>query len=498
MSTNRQRPSVTFIRRRRFDVAHSALHLFCLAAFACGLTFHADASRSSARGDESLVESGDSPDRPAGLSKTASALVLEMTAIGLSSGPNPIQTLQKPLKPLRRELGEDPRINYLLGISHLRHGQYKPATIQLEEYLRKSGESGPHVHQLLIWAKLVDRRYEAGLNELVEFAKSLRRPISVDRESDDLELAAEWVGEIVAALDVLISISDKSLRQRFESCEDQLRDPLNGNLEESFEIGKATTLARVQALAGRVNPRRPEQAPVKRQPVPPRKGRTANQKSSDPDKAKANNRPIEEAKPVVASSPADVDRRLVRLEQQFQSLRNRVRRQSQTTGAVGDELAITREAPLLLDFGGSRSELPSRAPFGENAASPFFDNAADRADAVAQLEYSDYISRVDYNHLVERLAQTTREGVQVSGIRAEVLDKNPRGADRATDSMSDNYVWRTRLDALPKPVALQPVTLKRKKGKSTSPSLRDVMPLDIESEKLRIHRLFRVDEADLK
>ncbi|MCY2962620.1 MAG: hypothetical protein NT069_03045 [Planctomycetota bacterium] len=498
MTADRQRPSAIFIKSWRLCVAHGALRLLCLSALACGLTVYADTSRSSAHGEESPVESGASPDGKSALSNTARALVLEMTAIGLNPGPHQIPILLKPLKPLRRELGEDPRIDYLLGIAQLRHGKYKPAVTHLEEYLRKSSDSDPHTRQLLIWGKLVDRRYEAGFYELAEFARSLRRTSSTDDESDDLEMAAEWVGEIFAAMDALISTTDKPSRQRLESCEAQLRDSLEGNLEGSFEIGKGATRARLQALGWKGDSNRQSQNAAKGMPAPPRKGRSSKQKAPDPADLMENTKPTEEARPVVATALADVERRLVHLEHQFLSLKNRVQQQSQTSGVIGDELAITREAPVLVtDFGDLRSELPSKGPFGGNPASPFFENAADRADVVAQLEYRYYISRVDYNHLVERLAQTTREGVSVSGVRAELLEKTPRGAARATDSISGDYVWRTRLDAVPKPVALQPVTVKGKKGITTPRSLRDVMPLDIEGERRRIHRLFGVESWSL-
>src|SRR5262245_21063736 len=256
---------------------------------------------------------------------------------GFVIGPRHLQEAVKNLNLARRAAPGDPRVEYAHGLVLLKQSQMKPAVAQFEAALKQDGRYWP-AWQAAIWACLVDKQYDAGLDKLDDYAKVVQAAENPDEVSEAQRDAARWIGQLIEAL--TRCADSRKLHDLLAAHQVHLLETFGDELSEAVEAGREAIRDREFALE--------QAAGVARQIADKEKERRKQEKSSKIDKdleglGKATEdakKSAEEWKEWLDDTLAKADKQLGLHERDYKFLEQRAESLMQSIILVGREITV--------------------------------------------------------------------------------------------------------------------------------------------------------------
>ncbi|MCY2964812.1 MAG: hypothetical protein NT069_14445 [Planctomycetota bacterium] len=420
---------------------------------------------------------------PAAASQRTERALKELFAAGYTPGPKQLAAVQKLLAPLKQELRDDPRLDYLLGVVELRQGQLKPAAAQFESYIRRSEETDWSAWQALIWALFADKQYEAGLNRLIEYGQLVAGMSQEDEATDAQRDAAQWMGEMVEGLEQTVEASQKKSRNLIEEQSGRLRELLNDELYESFEAGRENVRERVLALDWKVDTAQGGKARKDEEAKRKRSRRVTEQFENAEEERKEKERSADEWKKWLEKNLTDVDKQLGRLEKDYRYLEQRSKSLMQSILTLEQEAAIISQWPVL----------PGRDQYQQQQQQQgmgYFQNDAQKSSALTQLQTRSYVNQIEYNMSLARLSDTSRQGSEMQRTRAQIVQRYEKATGDLSRQKGEIDQWESRLNAQQRKLATKPPAAKKPAGKPVPRSFKTLCAIDFEVEQQRVYAQF--------
>jgi len=419
-------------------------------------------------------------------SKAVERLLGEVFDASAVTGPKQPAVVQKLLAQLKREAGDDARLDYVTGVAQLRQGQFKQAGSHFESSIRRSTDNDWPAWQGLIWGHLADRQYAAGLARLDEYAQLIAGAAPVDDASAAQRDAAQWLGEVLEGLEQTIEARQKKDRELLEQQSERLDSLLSDELFDALEAGREAVRERARALDWKLDTARGKKTEQEEQSRRKRADRIADRLKDAGSARDENERTSDEWKKWLDKTLPEIDRQLGKLEKDYSQLEQRARSLLESNAAINSQLNMMQQFPGAGNQGGGQS-------------AQAFAAEAQRAQAAMQLQYKQYVNQVDYNLTLGKLSQTAQQGLAVQKLRAQSLQRYQKATGeiaRQDEKLND---WESRLTVHQKKLASQPSRLQAKKPVKPVPkSFKMLVSLDFEAEQNRILAQFGLKPSSLK
>jgi tetratricopeptide (TPR) repeat protein len=389
---------------------------------------------------------------------------------GFVVGPRRLQEAQEHLAQARRLASEDPRVDFALGLVLVRQGQVKQAIVPFEAAIEIDESYWP-AWQAAIWTLLAEKRYEAGLRRLVNFATVVRASEKPDEVSEVQRDAARWIGKVIVSL----SCTDDSKRLD-ELVAANARDVLKALGEELWDElaeGRDSITARDVApgQAGRAG-----QSTDKHQQA--RTERNAARLEKDIEEAGKASENIEkdkqEWKRWLDDELAHYDKMLGNLERDFKFLDERALSLTQSMNFAAQELSAMGQALGTIDLRNTNA-------LGMQAAQEEY--------LQRQNQYRSY--QTDYNTTVGRMSEVVRAGAQAVEQRAGVIAEYEKETGDLVKKTAGLEKWSSRLKNQKQKLAVNPSVTRGNRTrtgekKAPPPTFKIIMPFDAQGERERL------------
>lgn len=394
---------------------------------------------------------------------------------GFVIGPKRIQEAQKHLAPARKLLSDDARADYALGLMFVKQSQLKQAITQFEVAI-ETDESYWPAWQAAIWAQFVDKRYEPGLKQLVEFARLVEKSAPADDVTEAQRDAARWIGQVLVAL----SNADDSKRHddlvaaHINDILKAIGDDLWVSLEEGRDAINEREFARGQA-AGKARQAAEKTDQVRKE----RKTALLDKNLDGAAKAKEDNeKSKEEWKTWLDEELAKSDKELGRLERDYKFLDQRSQSLFQSITLAGQEITAMELALSTLN---PRTTNPVAM---QNAQQQYIQ----RQNQMLQYQ-------LDYNSNLGRMSEVAQAGAVATAQRAEAISRYEKSTGELVKKNAGLEKWSDRLKN-----EKQKLTVNKSGGKGAktagadknsekkpaAATFKTILPLDLQLEKDRL------------
>lgn len=393
---------------------------------------------------------------------------------GYIVGPKRLQEAQKIAAQARKSYPGDPRVDYAQGLVLLKQSQVKPAIAQFDAAVKRDGVPCWPAWQALVWALLSEKHYEQGLEKLVEFAGLVRKSEPPGEISEAQRAHARWVGQILEAC--ARCADSRKLHDQLADVEVQMLDAFGDELSEELDAGREFLRAREFALD--------QAAGAARKTADKTQERHRQNKAARLDKdlegigkAKENAaKSAEEWKKWIDDTLAQSDKQLGRLEGDYKFLEQRAASLDQSITQVGRELTAMN--------------LALTGVTAKNTDPLALQNAQYQ---VLQRQNQMLNYQFDYNATIGRMNDVARQGTLAIEARAEAI----ASYEAATGDLVKKGVgldrWSARLKDQKKKLAVQKPGSKggtKAVADNKPPSLKMILPLDLEGERDRLLATF--------
>lgn len=411
------------------------------------------------------------------ISKTGQQLLKDVFEASAVSGPRQPAVVQKLLTQLKREIENDSRLDYVVGVAQLRQGQFKQAAVSFESSIRRSTDNDWPAWQAMIWGHLAERNHAAGLARLDEFAQLIGSVSADEGASPEQREAAEWVGEVMEGLDQTIEAKQKKDRELLDQQAERFEALLSDELFEAYEGGREKIRERARALDWKLDVARSKKGEQEEQSRRKRSDRIADRLKEAEGARDENERSADEWKKWLDKTLPEIERQLGKLEKDYGLLEQRARSLLESNVAINSQLNMVQQMP---NPGGAQ---------GIGAE-------AQRAQAMMQLQYKQYVNQVDYNMTLAKLSQTAQQGLSVQKLRAQTLQRYQKATGEIANSDEKLNDWESRLTTQQKKLATQPAKLTAKKPAKPLPrSFKTLVEFDFDAEQKRIYKQYGLAAA---
>ena len=390
---------------------------------------------------------------------------------GFVIGPRHLQEAVKNLNLARRAAPGDPRVEYAHGLVLLKQSQMKPAVAQFEAALKQDGRYWL-AWQAVIWACLVDKQYDAGLNKLDDYARVVQAAENPDEVSEAQRDAARWIGQLIEAL--TRCADSRKLHDLLAAHQVHLLETFGDELSEAVEAGREAIRDREFALE--------HAAGVARQIADKEKERRKQEKSSKIDKdleglgkaAEDAKKSAEEWKEWLDDTLAKADKQLGLHERDYKFLEQRAESLMQSITLVGREITV-------LELGISTMNPRTTSPLAGQQAQ----------FQLQQRQNQMFGYQLDYNATVGRMSDVAQQGSLLTQQRAEAIQRYEKETGQLVKKNADLAKWTARLkDEKQKLTVQKPVAKAGKKAaagdKKQAFTLKNYLPLEFDVEKERV------------
>jgi hypothetical protein len=395
---------------------------------------------------------------------------------GYIVGPKRLHEAQKSLAQARRVAPGDPRIDCANGLVLLKQGQMKPAVVQFEAAIAREGVAYWPAWQMAIWALLVEKQYEEGLQRLDEFASIVRKAEQRDEISEMQLEAARWVGQLLEAVAHVPESRkfDELLAEHQVKVLDTFGDKLSEALDEGRELIRARQFELDQA-AGAAR----SVAEKKKTLRDADKSAKLDKKIEDAGQEKEMARKTEqEWKQWLDDLLAASDKQLGQLERDYQFLDRRAQSLMQSYTLAGTQLTALNV---------SLSTPARNTPFA-------LQNLQQQALA-CQNKMLGY--QLEYNATQGRMSDAALRGQQAMQQRTEGIKRYEDETGLLVKKKADLDKWTARMNAEKQKLAAhKPAAKKGAVDKKQQLTLKTILPLDLERERSQLIASFAVATKD--
>jgi hypothetical protein len=392
---------------------------------------------------------------------------------GFVVGPKRLQEAQKHLAQARRLAPRDPRIDYALGLVLLKQTQLKQATAQFQAAIEIDESYWP-AWQAAIWAQFVDKRYEPGLKQLVEFAQLVQKSSPADEVSEAQRDAARWIGQVLVALSNADDSKrhDKLVTAHVDDILKAIGDELWESLEEGRDAINEREFAREQA-EGMARQAAEKSERVRKQ----RKTALLDKTIEGAAKAKEDNeKSKEEWKTWLDDELAKSDKELGKLERDYSFLDQRAQSLNQSIILAGQEITAMELAISTIN---------------PRTANPLAMQNSQQQYIQRQNQMLSY--QLDYNTTVGRMSQVAQAGAAATEQRANAISQYEKATGELVKKNAGLDKWSDRLKNEKQKVTVTKPAKGAKNGadknadkKPAPPSFKTILPLDLVHEKERL------------
>jgi hypothetical protein len=393
---------------------------------------------------------------------------------GFVVGPKRLQEAQKSLTQARRLAPRDPRVDYALGLVQVKQTQIKQAVTQFQAAIAVDHDYWP-AWQGAIWGQFVDKRYEPGFKQLIEFSKLVRQAAPADETSEMQRDAARWIGQVLAALTLADDAkrNEKLLGAQVDNVVDALGEELWEALEEGRNSLTDRELARGQAegLARQASEKTDK---VRRA----RKAADLDKTIEETAKAKEDNeKSKDDWKTWLEEGLAKSDKELARLEKDYAFLNQRAQSLDQSITLAGQELTAMQLTISMIN---------------PRTANPMAMQNSQQQYIQRQNQLTAY--QLDYNATVGRMNDVAQAGSVAYGRRTEMIARYEKATGDLVKKNASLDKWGDRLKNEKKKLDVNKPAKNPKGGandkqvdkKPVLPSFKTILPLDLQHEKERV------------
>ncbi len=424
----------------------------------------------------------------------------EVFDAGFVVGPRSVQDALGRLDKVRRLAPGEPRIEYSHGLVLVKQSQMKLASAQFEAALTEAGPPFWPAWKAAIWSQLVDKRYETGLNRLVEFSilvgkagtpegstdgpaanSSVNSTVDSTAEksaesapaiTEAQREAARWIGQLMEALALLPD--SKKPKGLIEERQSRVLEALGEDLEFSVEEGRELLRARAAELELAAVAARDTAGQLAKRRKLDKEFDALDKDKGTPPQTK------EEWKTWIDDLLAKIDKQLGLLDRDFQSLSQRADGLNRSYAQANAQLTAARaNMPLMQRMG----------PMGMVMLKEQMVTYGDQMTAY----------QVEYNVVVGQMSDVAERASGIADRRADAIARYEKETGDTIPKNPDLDKWATRLSAKRPKMAAKPAAKAVKKDpadKKRVPTLKSLMPLDLEQERDDVLAFFGLRPAD--
>ena len=386
---------------------------------------------------------------------------------GFVIGPKRLQEANKSFSQARRIAPSDPRVDYAQGLVAIKQSQLKPALAQFQAAVDLDANYWP-ARQALIWTQFVEKKYEPGFKQLVDFAKRVQAAAPAGKTTEAQHAATRWIGQVLAAASQAETTKRHSelIGGYVDDVFSAIGDELWGSLEEGREIFNEREFVRGQTEGlSKLAAERSEKIRRERKTAQIDKNLDAAAKAKD-DAEKSK----EEWKTWIDRELTKSDQELERLEANFKDLEVRGKSLFQSITSTGQEITAME---LTLSTLNPRTTPPMVM---QNAQQQY----SQRQSQLLNLQF-------EYNANLGRMSVVAQAGAQATALRDEKIAQYEKSTGELVKKNAALTKWSDRLSNQKQKMAIK----KPGKGgadkaadkKNGPPAFRQMVPFDLQHEK---------------
>jgi hypothetical protein len=390
---------------------------------------------------------------------------------GFLVGPRSAQDAVGRIERLRRVAPADPRIDFVHGLVLAKQSQMKLASAQFEAAVMQAGPAFWPAWKAAIWSHFVEKRYESGLNRLVEFSILVHDAAPATSPADDPAAdgsseitedqrgAARWIGQLLEALRLVPDA--KKFTALIDERQSRVVDGLGDELAFSFEEGRELLRARVSELELAADTARDTAGQLaKRRKLD--KQLDAIDKGNPPQTK-------EEWKKWIDDVLSKFDKQLGQWDREYQALSLRSDALNRSYAQANSLLVAAKANMTMLHHQGV-----GPVPFVMLKEQ--------------MVNYSDQMTayQVEYNLVVEQMSNMAQLASNLADRRAAAIERYERETGDSIPRNPDLDKWATRVsDKRPRLAAKAAAKVVKKDpaAKKRVPTLKSLLPLEFERER---------------
>ncbi len=404
--------------------------------------------------------------------------LVEMFKVGFDPGPDHLKQARRKYDAAREAAKGDPRIDYAFGLVLVKQMRNQEAVLQFQAVTRQSRTECWPAWQALIWVHLISKDYVAGHERLKDYVRLIADPqLTVDQ--DERQQAAEWIGQVVAALKK--SVDTVKQREALVRLDESMQEILGPNLQSSFERGKQGVQTLNSVMEEDVQQTR-EAAQAKSQKERAEKeAQVAKDLEASAEKREVLKKSAEDGKKYFDEQLAAFDKQLTRLERDYDFLQKRA------LSISTSQLQLNAEFALLEKQTNNTNNTNSR-----NSRSAGLTQAYQQRKAVLEVQQVKY--QVELDQTMVAAVAVSQKAQAVAGQRVATVKQYERATGQLVQQDSKLDQWQDRLkkdgDKLKAPAKNKPAVVTTKIQQTRS--FRTYVDLDLALERDRLLDSFGV------
>jgi hypothetical protein len=358
--------------------------------------------------------------------------LLAMLDAGLTIGSKNLTAAKERMHTAQQLAPQDPRTDFAFGLVLLKQSQHREAAELFEAAAdSRTGNYWP-AWQALIWVRLADKQYEAGLRRMILLAQRIRGADPADEVTEREREIARWMGQVVAALDKLITAKkDRDLLSQHQA---ELLAAIGEELWQSLEEGRDELLSRDLDAAQKAGAAAEKSAKREEQRRTEQVAKLESELAKiDKQKEKAA-RSVEDWNKWLDQTMAKIDKRLGTLEKDYQFLDRRAQALDQTILQIGRELTALQLTP-------DQERMGNRAPY-----------LTQREQEVLRRQQQITNYRLEHSQVVSRSMGIAEEAAAVMKQRAQATARFEAATGQIVKKSAELEQWGNRLDSKKKKI----------------------------------------------
>ncbi|MBI3864475.1 MAG: hypothetical protein HY290_21545 [Planctomycetia bacterium] len=395
---------------------------------------------------------------------------------GFVIGPRRAQEAAKHFVQARRLAPHEPRIDYAHGLVLAKQSQVRQAVTQFEAAIKHEGKPSWPAWKAAVWAHLVEKQYEPGLKRLDEFARLVHDAESAGDAAETRREAARWIGQILESLAVLPDA--KKHKETVAEHQTAVLDALGDELAVSVEEGRELLRARAVELGLAADAARDTAEQIARRRKQDQSEKLEKDLEGVSKEMENAAKSKEDWKKWVDDTLAKFDKQLGQLDRDYQALQRRANDLEQAYVQAGTRLTAVNANLGLLN---PRTTDPQ--------------TMANLREQSLQFQNQMLAYQVEYNVNLERISNLAQQAAGVAEQRAGAIARYEKETGDLIKKNADLDKWSARLKDKKQKLVTKPGSKGGKKDapeKKQPPSLKSLMPLDLERERDEVLASFGV------
>lgn len=405
--------------------------------------------------------------------------IAEMFQVGFERGSNPQKEARRLYESALSLSKNDPRVDYAFGLVLLKQVKNKEAMSQFQQAVNSSGSTYLPAVQALIWMNFVAKDYPAGYEQLRSYAK---RVATSEMETSEKEQAAEWIGQVLAALQM--SVDSIKQRDTLKREDEAVTGLLGTSLKSALSDGRVRVHSLHALMEGDIQQAREIAQAKEQKERADKEAQVAKNLESSAEKREELKKSSEDSKKAFEQQIAAFDKQLARLERDYDFLQKRV------LSLTASQIQINGEMALLSQQ--STSAQPRNAnPFGQQQLAQAYQQR------MSLLEAQAFRYQFELDQTLASTINLSQRAQVVAGQRTATVRQYERLTGQIVQQDSALDKWQERLKKDGEKLKEQP----KPKGAVTNKvqqvkSFRTYVDLDLNLERDRVLDSFGVAMPD--